>query len=162
LHFTVYCSKITYGIQKALYLLTVIYKRILHIPNKLTLEILRSFDQRKYPRGHFDPDIFANIFSNFCNFHMYVCETLLEWSLRDISVENILILIKVQPSYDRKCKESWILRTENCEKNDFFLKFSRFFSLNQFKIMKTMLNQTIIICKNTDNYEKLFGEIHLK
>ena len=55
-----------------------IYKRILHIPNKLTLEILRSFDQRKYPRGHFDPDIFANIFSNFCNFHKYVCETLLE------------------------------------------------------------------------------------
>ena len=62
-------------------------------------------------------------------------------------MENILILIKVQPSYDRKCKESWILKTENCEKNEFFLKFSRFFSLNQFKIMKTLLYQKIL-CKN--------------
>ena len=43
LHFTVYGSKITYGVQKTLYLLTVVYHRILHTPNKLTLEIPRSF-----------------------------------------------------------------------------------------------------------------------
>ena len=94
--------------------------QIIAYTNKVNPEILRSFDQRKHPRGHFNPpDIFANI-SYYCNFHMYVCKTLLEGSLRDISVENILILIKVQPSYDRKCKESWILKTENCEKKLIF------------------------------------------
>ena len=70
---------------------------------------------------------------------MYVCGTLLEGSLRDILLNTILFKVKVQPSYDMKCEESSILKTENFDKNWNFREiFKIFFSLFQFKIMKIL------------------------
>ena len=48
-------------------------------------------------------------------------------------MKKVLFLAKVQPSYDMKCEESSILKSENVDKN---LKI--FFLLFQFKIMKIL------------------------
>jgi len=171
LHFTVYGSKITYGVQKALYLLTVLYHRILHTLNKLTLEIPRSFDQRKHPRGHFNPLISLPISLKLLSFS-YVC---LRDSFREILAFQLFFLfsfyisfflggatppapLKLRPwileeyfsgkhfGLDQSSAEfmtgnvkshgSWKLKI--VKKTEIFEKFSRFFSLNQFKIMKTI------------------------
>ena len=58
---------------------------------------------------------------------MHVCETLLEGSLRDILVKKFWFEVKVQPSYDMKCKESSILKTENFDKNWNFREIFKIF-----------------------------------
>ena len=43
--------------------------------------------------------------------------------LIDISANNIYFLATVQPSYDMKCEEKLIMKTENFEKTEIFDKY---------------------------------------